>query len=486
MVRQAVFLIACCGVFLSPAIAQPTRMISAAAAKEDAALARRAIELIHPGLDRYTTRAKIGGAFERLAMMCEHDVTEQQFYGELSLVLATLRCSHTKAEPSQGWSEWRANTPSYLPFRFVEHDGRMIVTKSACSGLQSGDEIVRIDGVSGRAVLARIFDAVPADGWTDDARKFALSTMSDLDESEVDHFLPAFFSFGESVRLEVRRDSEPTTRTMVALMMTRQARLAALAEPPAAKNLDEAVSLDIRPGGIAVLRIDTFVAYRKPIKPVDIYRPHFERIAAERTQTLILDLRDNGGGSDSAANDLMRFLVDSPYKDTTKQWVRTYRFGDLTDRLETWDRSVLSMPDEAFKNLGNGYFEVIEPDVAAPGLPPHTPTFAGRIIVLCGPANASGATLFMAELRARRQVVLLGEATGGNAAGPTAGVILFLPLPNTGIKVRIPAIRSVTGLANADERGGLTPDVLVRRSLEDTLSGRDIVLERALEVAKEK
>jgi hypothetical protein len=461
--------------------AQPERVIPSSAAREDAALARRAIEMIHPGLDRYTPKVEINAAFDRLEAACQTDITERDFYAALSVALARIRCSHTKAEPSKAWAEWRSSTPSYLPFRFIEDEGRMIVTRSAAEGVDTGDEVVSVAGIATREVLAKIFTTVPADGWTDSARLFALSSVSDLDQSEADHFLPAFYRLGESVRLEVRGLTDAASRLVMAKMMTQDARRAALAEPPAARNLDEAVSLDVRPDGVAVRRVGTFVAYRKPIKPADIYRPHFERLATEKISTLILDLRDNGGGSDDAAIDLARFLVAAPFTPSSKQWVKTFRFSDLAEKLETWDRSVLNMPAEIFKDLGNGYFEVQTP----PGGPvtPLAPAFTGRLIVLCGPANASGATLFLAGLRERRPLTLVGEPTGGSAAGPTAGIMLFLPLPNTGIKVRIPAIRSVTGIASADPRGGLDPDVLVRPTLADRLAGRDVALLRAIELA---
>ncbi|MFN0133367.1 MAG: S41 family peptidase [Phycisphaerales bacterium] len=464
------------------AIAQPERVIPSAAAREDAALARRAIDMIHPGLDRYTPKVELDAAFDRLETACRNDITERDFYAELSVALARIRCSHTKAEPSKAWADWRASTPSYLPFRFIEDEGRMIVTRSAAEGVGTGDEVVGIDGVAAREVLATIFAAVPADGWTDSARRFALSSMSDLDESELDHFLPAFFHLGESARLEVRGPTEAKSRVVSVPLLTQDARRAALAEPPPARNLDEAVSLDVRPDGVAILRVGTFIAYRKQIKPADVYRPHFERLAAEKVGTLILDLRDNGGGSDDAAIDLARFLVAKPFTPSSRQWVRTFRFAELTEKLETWDRSVLNIPAEIFKDLGNGYFEVQSPP--AEPFQPLEPAFTGRLIVLCGPANASGATLFLAGLRERRTVTLVGEPTGGSAEGPTAGIMLFLPLPNTGIKVRIPAIRSVTGIASAAASGGLDPDVVVRPTLADRLAGRDVALLRAIELAK--
>lgn len=464
-------------------MAQPERLIPAAAALEDVQLARRAVELIHPGYDRYASRESLTAAWRQLEQQCEGDLTEADLFAGLSRVLALCRCSHTKAEPSEGWAAWRESTPAYPPFRFRVEDGRMIVVRSAAKGLDAGDEVVSLNGISAARMMATILEAVPADGWNDDARRFALAAMSDLDESEWDHFLPAFFALGPSVLMEIRRTNEAVSRAIELPLMTRAARLAALNEEPPPENLDEAIRLEHPADGIAVLTVGTFVAYRKPIPPREIYQPCFERLAGGGTKCLILDLRGNGGGSDDAALDLMRFLVDQPVESKSSRQVRTFRFGDLKDRLETWDRSVMELPEEIFRDLGNGYYAL--PEEAAAPAPPLEPGFRGRLIVLCGPANASGATLFMAGLRARRAATFVGETTGGAVEGPTAGVIFFLPLPNSGIRVRIPAIRTVTGYKAADATGGFLPDVLVRTTAADLVAERDPVLERALELARQ-
>lgn len=463
------------------ALGQPDRKIAAAAALSDARLARRGIETIHPGLTRYTAKEEISAVFDDLERACASDVSEREFFARLSIALAKLRCSHTRAEPSKAWEEWREKTPSYVPFRFVEDDGRLIITRSATDALRPGDEILALQGTASGVVMSQILAAIPADGWTDSARRFALSSMSDLDESEFDNFLPAFVDIADRLRLEVRRPGEAVARSINVKWKTQSGRLAGLGEPPVARNLDEAVSLEIKDKGVAVLRIGTFVAYRKPIKPETIYRPLFERLRNEKVSTLILDLRDNGGGSDDAAADLARFLIATPFTPSSRQWVRVFRFGDLADKLETWDRSVMNMPAELFKDLGNGYFEI--QNETPKSLAPLEPVFKGRLLALCGPANASGATLFLADLQSRREVILIGEPTGGSVEGPTAGIILFLPLPNTGIKVRIPAIRTVTGFQSKSQGGGIEPDVTISPTLSERLAEKDVVLERALDMA---
>ena len=45
--------------------------------------------------------------------------------------------------------------------------------------------------------------------------------------------------------------------------------------------------------------------------------------------------------------------------------------------------------------------------------------------------------------------IFVGEPTGGNPGGATAGIIFFVKLPNSGIKVRVPVQRTVRFSARA-------------------------------------
>ena len=58
--------------------------------------------------------------------------------------------------------------------------------------------------------------------------------------------------------------------------------------------------------------------------------------------------------------------------------------------------------------------------------------FAGRLTVLTGPQNGSGATRTVAWLKERRGATLVGEDGSGSAEGPTAGQIFNVTLPASG------------------------------------------------------
>ena len=460
----------------------PSLMLSGAKALADVRLARRALETIHPGYARYTDVAVLDRVWEELEADCETGITRRDLFGRLSTVLAKIRCSHTKAEPAQSWAEWRATAATYFPFRFDTDGRRMVVTASATEQLQPGDEIAAIDGRPITQVLSRLMAVVPADGFTDASRTYGLGNVSDLDDCEFDHFYPYFFPYDTEVRLEVRPDGQQVARTSTTKLLKKAERDEALDLSDTDRNFDESVRLIMLDNGIAVLRIGTFVAYRNPISPVKVLRPVFEQIQQAGVRCLILDLRNCGGGSDSAALALRRFVSPKPFIDNSRRWVRIKRLGEFDSLVETWDRSLFERSDDRFRKLDNGYYELVQANKRP--RKPLEPAFRGKLIALTSPANASGATLFLASIRDQIQATLVGEPTGGSVEGPTAGVILFLELPESGIRVRIPVIRTITGIDNPPGQGVL-PDVVVEPTIEDRLAGRDPVLDTALRIARD-
>ena len=112
---------------------------------------------------------------------------------------------------------------------------------------------------------------------------------------------------------------------------------------------------------------------------------------------------------------------------------------------------------------------------------PAAKAWKGELTVLIGPGNESGATILLAELRDERDVTLIGEPTGGSAEGPTASILVFLKLTDSGITVRLPLIRSTTSYKGFEPGKGIHPDRVVRQTIEDLRTGRDRALEAATE-----
>jgi hypothetical protein len=479
----------------------PTTDLSPAQVSEDLALLRRALETIHPGLYRYSDKAAMDARFAELERRGVTIRTDLDLYREISLLLAAIRCDHTKAELPRAIAAFRDKTPSFLPFRFRVFDGRMHVASSDPEqpGLARGDEIVAINGRTVAELFGAIRPAISVDGLTDAVKDRKLADDSDLLGCDFDHFYPVFFGLAEGFELRVRpwaRRHEAgggeTTLRLRPVTFPQWMKLAWDGAPYRAE-FHTSTSWRMLDEQTAYLRVDTFVNYRNPVEPASVFGPIFAAIAERKAQRLILDLRENGGGSTDATVALARAIIPKPFTWNRAQVLKAVRYGDLPKYIQSWGdpKDLFEPPMEGFTPLPDGTFDRKPgPDaIERAEQQPADARFAGEVTVLIGPDNASGSTMLIAKLKDAADVRLIGSPTGGSAEGPTAGQVFFTKLPNSGVTVRIPTTwnrMSLERFPSADERGpfavgmGVRPDVLVVQSLEDFVAGRDSVLEAAL------
>lgn len=462
----------------------PARMLTGAQAKKDVALLREALVEVHAGFGRYTAASASIAQLDDLAARCEDGTSVTELYVDVSRILATLRCDHTKAELPASIVDHRRNTPTFLPFVPRIFAGRVYVAAAAPGvELTRGDEVLSINGRAIGDVIAEIEPLLSVDGWTDHAKVVEFQNGGgELIGNAFDHFWPLLYGWPQRWALEIRQRASDQRRTVTADPVSYDLAMRLAAEAyPGASDFKDGVAFRILDDQTGYLRIDTFVNYRQPVDAAELLRPYFEALRDKQIPHLVLDLRVCGGGSDDAAAALAWYLFPELPPPDAPAWVRTYRFGKLREHLTTWDQRIFQAPDERFRKLDNGYYELLPDDSGEnDAAPPANPlVFRGRLSVLMGPADQSGSTIGLALLKAyRKNTRLVGAPSGGSAEGPTAGIILFLDLPNSGIRVRVPWIRSRVGVPFTPGMGVL-PDVPVRETVEDWLSDRDVVLEAA-------
>lgn len=470
-----------------PAIQAPVRIVNAEQARSDIALMRRALETIHPGLYRRTSRQAMDRALDGLEQGLTGPVSDVDLYRRISRVLAMIRCTHTKADQTDAMETWRRDNPSHLPFRFRLIEGRMLVVSSdsAQPGLPRGAEIVAINGRGIAQLTAALGAYVPIDGFTEPSRAAYLADDSDLMGADFDHFYPYVFGFPQQFVLRLRdHDRAPVRTVMLAPISFRAWTRLDNDGQPYRQNFATSTTWRMLGGDVGYLRVDTFVNYRSPADAASLYARAFRELRDAGAQKLIIDLRNNGGGSNDAALALIDALAAKPYRYQRAMRLRAVRYGDLPQYISSWgDREALfNPPMERFAPSADGWFD-LRPEFAPNELQQRMPAadaFTGAVRVLIGPANASGATMVVAKLDDMGRVRLIGESSGGSADGPTAGTIFNLKLPNSGISVRVPLVFNQMDVAHFDPRGGVAPDVRVIETVADFRARRDRTLERAV------
>jgi len=201
------------------------------------------------------------------------------------------------------------------------------------------------------------------------------------------------------------------------------------------------------PGGIAYLAIDHFETQASS----KAFEDHLPQIM--QAKALILDVRQNGGGSDSYGFQILTHLTAAPipsaaaYEQSTSAVARAN--GELSLEWVALDDSARTLSHET------------------------TPIFRGPVAVLIGAETFSAGEDFVMSFDILKRGILVGQPTGGSTGKP-----MSFALPGGGsaricVKWdRYPDGRELVG-------HGIAPTIALVPSVADIRAGKDPVLERA-------
>ncbi|MFY0671926.1 MAG: peptidase S41 [Bacteroidia bacterium] len=163
---------------------------------------------------------------------------------------------------------------------------------------------------------------------------------------------------------------------------------------------------------------------------------------------LIIDVRDNNGGAADNISQLMQFIV----KDEQ-------HFGNLVTRSNYEGKAVYTSEEILIEPIGD------------------KPLFKQEIAVLTNRGSYSSCNVFAAYMSQLPNVTLVGDTTGGGT-GLAVGSVLA-----NGWKYRYSAGEFTLADGSSFELG-FAPDETVFTTAADEVNGKDMIIERALEVLK--
>lgn len=201
----------------------------------------------------------------------------------------------------------------------------------------------------------------------------------------------------------------------------------------------------------------------------------------EAFTTLIVDLRENIGGSSFLAGQLFSWLISEPFlllessdlhvSEELKQhflgFIPPFLRAIGIQYIHPWTRKLFQAPPGS---------EV--PIVFKPTRPraKQKSAFAGKVIFLSGPGDYSSSAILLGAVKHYRAGLIAGEPSGGY---PTHyGNCTRHTLAASRLEALIPASTN-----HGKGSGPVVPDYEIRRSPEDIAAGRDPVLEFALRLA---
>lgn len=443
----------------------------------DVDVLEQAYTQLHPGLYRYNTPVQMQANFAELRLALSRQPDLPNAYLAYTRFAAKVRCGHTYPNfynQPKAIQQALFEHDRRLPFHFRWLGGRMIVTRNQSNeaALRPGTDVLAIDDIASREILARMMELARADGSNDGKRVRQLEVQGVDDYEAFDIYLPLLYpQIGHRLRLRVRVPGEDIEREVTVDGLTRTQRRGSQDEGES----DPAAGwrMDFRDDGIAVLHTPNWALYNSTFDWKGFLRERFSELQQRGTKTLVIDLRPNEGGVD-VGDVLLAHLIATPVAMPGYERRTRYRTTpeNLRPYLDTWDRSFDDW-GAAATPIGDGFYRLMRDEDDRPGytIAPQSPRFAGKTYVLIGAVNSSATFEFARAVKHTGLATLVGQTTGGNRRGINGGAFFFLRLPNSGIELDLPLIGQFPLQDEPD--AGIEPDIRVETTAADIASGRD-------------
>jgi carboxyl-terminal processing protease len=358
-----------------------------------------------------------------------------EYYNLLRELTAKLKDGHTEVYVPQELETEIYSRPA-ISTRLIED--KVLITQVFTptlreNGIEAGQEILEIDGVPIREYAEK--NVMPYQ---------SASTKQNLDVN-VYQFQLLSGTSKNPVELTIKDKNGKIFRKTLQRLPPAERRKLTVSNPV------PPFELKMLPGNIAYVALNSF----NDDRAAQMFEENFDDIA--KSDALIIDVRDNGGGNSTVGWKILSFLTDKPSKIWT-WYTRQYR-----PAFRAWERN-----QETFGESG----ESIKPD--------GRKFYAKPVVVLTSPRTFSAAEDFMVAYKEMKRGLTIGEPTGGSTGQP-----LFITLPGGG-SARICTIR-VKFLDGREWIGkGIQPDKLVVPTVADFRNGRDGALEAALKQLSKK
>jgi C-terminal processing protease CtpA/Prc len=479
MKKLCVILILFC---LAANLATAQTIVAAKDLQADFDIVRKSYETLHPGLYKYEDKATIDSYFEACKKALDHDQTLQEAYLNFAKLTAKFKCGHSYANffnQEERLKKELFEEKNALPVHFRLIEDRMLVTKSADPMLVEGVEIKTINGTPVKKVIETLLPLVRADGSNDGKRRKLLEISGQYFEY-FDIFYPMVFPMkSASFDLDVydfktKKDSKITISAV-----NHQARETIIKEKY--KGTERVIAeLKWLDNETALMNLNTFSTYDNKFDFDKFYLNSMTEYQQKGGKNLIIDIRKNEGGDGEVGKKVMRYLINKPIGITDEQDSWAYLSIDSTLKPyvdnKRWASGWFDRSERSFIKMPSGQYR-LKSAGKADTLKPKDLHIATNVYLLINATNSSATFVFAQMLKEQKLATLVGQMTGGNQKGITAGALFFMLLPNSKIEVDVPLIGMNYDLAKTRPDAGIAPDVYVKPSIEDVVNGIDTEME---------
>ncbi len=476
-------------------------MLSKEQALEDFNWLTFSLDYVHPRLYKYESKDIVQSRFDSLrnVLSKKDNISALDFLSLVSKLNARVNCGHLYTIP-QGELENVVLKKKVMPFQIKILNDKIFALYDVGKGkkIPDGSEIISINGKLTGEIIRSIKEGIATDGWIE-TRKDRLIER---------YFFESFHGFDLYYYLHVNRSSIFNIRyrkfnSLKEVTLTKEG----ISAEERNKLLKEIHQVDVREwfkkpsptftidekNSLAVLTISRSF-YNKDIDPDynSVLSSLFNQLEEKNIENLIIDLRENEGGSEHHEANLVKHLYGKPHKLYQNIFFSRLDFRALTPIIHTVEKDTSDLwynnQDEAYRKINDDLWVNNKPNVE--GLQFQSPAehvFKGQLYVLMSGISFSSTSSLIANIKNTTNAIFIGEESGGTYEGPTGGMEIPIILPNSQIMVRMsPNIQWIYLYQNHPIGRGILPDYPISYTIEDVIDGRDLEMKKAVELIKSK
>lgn len=474
---------------------------------QDVDFTREKLQQLHPNLYWYISRAEFNHKFDSLKQDIKKPLKPKEFYQKLAPVISDIREGHLrlyapeKKLTKKEIRDLKKQKGLLGRYNFVVTDEQIFVKDNAdkITNMHVGTEILRINEIPVRELLQKYKPYITGDGYNTTFQKYSMARR-----------WPVFFTqeFGilDSVKIETKYGSNRKTfylyREKIAKeeLKKNEEENKKLSKSEVGKTKDYNIVTKTYNRDLQFPRKDSSIAYMK-IKTFSgtysrkFYRQSFAEIAKSPAQYLILDIRDNLGGSLAEINNLYSYLVQDDFKFINDIEVTSRLSMFQADYFREFPLlvkplaalmypvyffgSAISVKEEKgkFYLRNNNFFSLRKP---------KKNNFKGKIYLLINGSSFSASSILASKLKNDHRAILVGEETGGANDGTVAGRYSTKKLPNSKLKLPIGLMLIQPNINFAETKKGVVPHHELVPTLKEILQKKDLQLEWILDEIRGK
>jgi C-terminal processing protease CtpA/Prc len=465
---------------------------SATQIKEDIVLLKKILEANHPSLYWYTTKDSIDYYFAKTLVGITDSLTETQAKNKIASIVSHIKCGHTSVRFSKQFTDLaEKNRYPQFPLSIKTWKDSMVVLgryNREDSALQRGTILTSINGRKPKEMLDRFFQFMSTDGNATNFKSQVLSNNfpawhRNIFGADSVYNIAYIDSLNQEKSITIKAFSPKIDTTKKKLDSTK-AMVKQTPPKPSRKEVKQAKLLSYRSMNIdtsintAYMRLATF----SKGKLRAFFRKSFKELKEKRVPSLVIDLRENGGGNVQLSTLLTTYLKSTDYRigDTVAAISRKFEYKKyIKDWFGYWFIMNLTASKMDDGLIHNRFFE-------SHSFSPKTNLhFNGNIYIVQGGYTFSAATMFASSLKGQTNVTLVGEETGGGYYGNSAMHLPTIILPNTKIKVGLPIYKLVMD-KNRPKGNGIKPDIETQPSSNAIKKGIDLKMNEIRKLIKLK